>query len=127
VCRRGLSVTTHPFYVKDQRAAKAFYTDALGLEPRMDLPMMPDNNWCTVAPAGSPTEIMLFHDPQKAGGFSGMVFETDDIAASHGALAAKGVHFIEPPTPQEWGGVQALFTDIDDNVFVLVQRPVGMP
>jgi catechol 2,3-dioxygenase-like lactoylglutathione lyase family enzyme len=117
------SIGTVTVYVKDQDTARTFYTQALGLEIRSDLPMGPGNNWLTVAPAGSPTEIMLFRDDEKAGSFAGIVFQSRDIQGAYERLAANGVTFSEPPTQQEWGGIQAQFSDPDGNGFVLVQLP----
>jgi hypothetical protein len=37
-------------------------------------------------------------------------------------LNVKGVKFIEEPKIQEWGVMQAIFADLDDNRFVLVER-----
>lgn len=68
---------------------------------------------------------MLFPtgDGDGAGSSFGTVFDTADIAATHEQLAAKGVQFIEEPTKQEWGGIQAQFADPDGNHFVLIQLP----
>jgi catechol 2,3-dioxygenase-like lactoylglutathione lyase family enzyme len=110
-------------YVRDQDVARTFYTEALGFAVRADMPMAPGNNWLTVAPAGSATEIMLFHDDERAGTSHMMAFHTSKIDDTHQHMAAHGVHFIEPPTPQFWGGIQAMFTDPDGNVFILIQLP----
>jgi hypothetical protein len=37
------------------------------------------------------------------------------------ALSAKGVNFIQKPTPMFWGGIEAQFADPDGNIFLLNQ------
>jgi catechol 2,3-dioxygenase-like lactoylglutathione lyase family enzyme len=58
---------------------------------------------------------------EHVGDLTGIVFETNDLEAAHAALAARGVHFLELPTPRSWGGSAARFADPDENVFLLVQ------
>lgn len=110
-------------FVSDQDRARRFYTESLGFEVRADMPMAPGNNWLTVAPSSSPTEIMLFHNDEQAGKSHMMAFHTSDIQDTYERMAANGVSFTEPPTPQYWGGVQAMFTDPDGNRFILIQLP----
>ncbi|MGA2676475.1 MAG: VOC family protein [Methanobacterium sp.] len=53
---------------------------------------------------------------------SGAETTTDDMKSTYKDLNVKGVKFIEEPKIQEWGVMQAIFADLDDNRFVLVER-----
>src|SRR5207248_9675021 len=105
----------------------------LGLEKRADESFaLPDGGkmrWLTVAPKGAVTEIVLYK-PEKwpqaeafIGHFSGVTLNTGDIQQTYKDLTAKGVNFTEAPNQQEWGGIQAQFTDQDGNGLVLIQLP----
>jgi predicted enzyme related to lactoylglutathione lyase len=48
-----------------------------------------------------------------------------DIHRVYGALCAKGVVFLKPPTREEWGGWVATFFDPDGNILQLMQQPSG--
>jgi lactoylglutathione lyase len=111
--------------VKDQDDAKAFYVGKLGMEVRLDLPMDEHSRWLEVAPPGSPTSLVLYLDPERAGQRANVVLRTTDMAALHAELAAKGVTFTEAPNQQDWGGIQAQFIDQDGTTFVLTQLPTG--
>src|SRR5262245_17634750 len=52
-------VGTITVQVRDQDQALAYYTEKLGFEPRMDVPMGPDQRWVEVAPVGAQTRILL--------------------------------------------------------------------
>jgi predicted enzyme related to lactoylglutathione lyase len=62
----------------------------------------------------------------RVGVWTGIVFLTDDISASYTELKNQGVKFEAEPKRQAWGGVEACFSDPDNNRFQLVQRPPGM-
>ena len=55
-------VGTVCIFVNDQDAAKAFYTEKLGMEVHMDGPLgdWTTNRWISVAPPGAQTEIILY-------------------------------------------------------------------
>lgn len=113
-------------WVSDQDQAYDFYVNSLGFEVQADVTMDNGYRWLEVRPVGAETALTLAkpYPGQKeavVGTFANVVFATDDIEATYKTLSANGVEFIEKPTKQEWGGVQAQFTDPDGNVFVLVQ------
>ena len=114
-------------YVQDQDRALQFYTDKLGFEKLQDQPMgdpmPPDARWVVVAPKGAETPIVLFTPPGmegRIGGFSNIVWDTDDIQATYEDLKDKGVEFTQAPFQQAWGW-WAQFKDPDDNEFGLHQ------
>lgn len=109
-------------YVSDQDAALDFYVHKLGLEKRMDNVFGPGYRFLVVAPRGSETGIVLQAGQQNnrpVGGFTGIVFGASDVESTYQELQGRGVTFTEKPAAQEWGAVQALFTDPDGNIFVL--------
>jgi predicted enzyme related to lactoylglutathione lyase len=124
---RGRSVG---IYVTDQDRALAFYRDALGFEVLQDTPMgemgppgHEDKRWIAVAPKGADTIFILYTPPgmeNRVGGFSNVVWDTDDIHATYETLKARGVEFTQEPTEQGWGS-WAQFKDPDGNEFGLGQ------
>ncbi len=110
--------------VKDQDEALRFYTESLGFEKRDDDATMGEGmRWLTVAPAGSPTVLVLasgFGDDAGAplGKNTGLVLETDDIDAAHRELSGRGVRFTKQPAREFFGG-WAEFVDQDGNSFGL--------
>jgi predicted enzyme related to lactoylglutathione lyase len=80
--------------VADQGRALEFYTDALGLEKRVDVPFGDGNRWIEVAPPGAETPIAICPPgPQvTAGGKdTGISLQTDDIDGLHAKLKNRGV------------------------------------
>ncbi len=115
-------------WVSDQDRAIDFYVHKLGFVLQTDQQFGPAMRWVEVVPPGAETGIALVkpapgQEGNQVGAFSNIVFTTDDIQKTYEELRAKGVVFTEPPTPQPWGVVQALFQDADGNGFVLVDRP----
>ncbi|MCC7477918.1 VOC family protein [bacterium] len=128
--------------VKDQDAALNFYTGVLGFERVDDEQFGSGQRWLTVGLPGAQTRIVLFADPHAhadeggccgSGGcgscgsgveyaWTGMVMRTEDINAAFENLQGKGVTFLQPPQEKSWGVIDALFSDLDGNVFNLVQR-----
>jgi predicted enzyme related to lactoylglutathione lyase len=109
--------------VADQERAKRFYTDVLGLELLLDVPMgEPDGaKWVEVRPPGSQTKLILFHAPGAAGGMAPFVFDTDDIVATCADLAAKGVEIVDAPAVAPWGSWWAQIKDSEGNSIGLNQ------
>lgn len=124
---RHVKTTTVP--VSDSDKALDFYVNKLGFVVHRDDPMGPDMRWIEVAPPDGQTHIVLArgygHGADRVGTFTGLVLEADDIRATYEQMRDKGVKFSEGPTPQPWGGIQALFEDQDGNGFVLVQTAAG--
>jgi predicted enzyme related to lactoylglutathione lyase len=134
-----IRIATAQVWVHDQDEALEFYTDKLGMEVRSDvsLPEMGDFRWLTVGPVGQPdVAIVLMSIPGPpmmdeatadqvrelmGKGFAGTVFlATDDCQASYEELAARGVEFVDKPTPMPYG-IDASFRDPSGNNFRLTQ------
>ena len=82
--------------VADQDRMVEFYTEALGLEKRADVPFGEDveGRWVEVAPGGAQTPIALCPPGpgDKAGGReTGISLRTADIKAYHAQLKERGV------------------------------------
>ena len=80
--------------VADQDRALQFYTEALGLEMRADVPFGDGNRWIEVAPAGAESTIAICPPGPNvtAGGKdTGISLQTDDIDAYYGQLKEHGV------------------------------------
>jgi lactoylglutathione lyase len=125
-------LATVPVFVSDQDAALQFYKDKLGLEVVTDMPYGGGARWLTVKPKRGETELLLFaaHSPnapegaeRRVGGWTGMVFRTDDIWKTYEELRGRGVEFEAEPSQQPWGGMETWFSDPDGNRFHLAQRP----
>jgi lactoylglutathione lyase len=113
-------------FVRDQDRALEFYVGALGMEKRIDgMEEEAGRRFVVVAPPGSHLGLAIVKgddadgSASKVGGFCGVVLGTDDVEATHAELVARGVHFIEEPVKQEWGALQALLVDPDENILVL--------
>ncbi|HTV74518.1 MAG TPA: VOC family protein [Candidatus Acidoferrales bacterium] len=104
--------------VDDVDRAVAFYTGKLGWKKTMDVPMG-EQRWVTVAPEGGETSFTLtthsINPGEKAGGFSGVIMEVDDVYQTHERLGKAGVEFPESPRTEPWGG-WAMFKDSEGNV-----------
>ncbi len=109
--------------VADQDRAIAFYTNNLGFEKKMDHTFGP-NRWVEVGPAGGTTTLALATGGDlKPGIDTGIRLSTDDAAADHASLKAKGAEVEEL---LNWGrGVPPMFIlhDPDGNKIVIVQQP----
>jgi predicted enzyme related to lactoylglutathione lyase len=106
--------------VKDQEAAKSFYTEKLDFRVLRD-DAFGGQRWIQVAPADAQTSITLVagagHMPP--GSQKGVVLATNDIRADHEILKARGVRISEIQDVP-WG-MSATFTDPDGNGWVLQQ------
>ena len=111
--------------VADQDGALAFYTDTLGLEKRVDVPMGDAGRWIEVAPSGADTPIAICPPGPgtTAGGKdTGVTLQTEDIDAYHAHLHDRGVdvdtavsRFGDPVPPLFW------FRDMENNTLMVVE------
>jgi predicted enzyme related to lactoylglutathione lyase len=80
--------------VADQDRALQFYTEALGLEKRADVPFGDGNRWIEVAAPGADTPIAICPPGPNAtagGKETGISLQTDDVDAFHAQLKDSGV------------------------------------
>ena len=106
-------------FVNDMAQSIDFYTKKLGWQKTMDVPMGEDR-WVTVAPAEESTAFVLSTSgpegkPEKIGGMSGVILETDNVYTTHQQLEQSGVEFTDEPREEPWG-LWAMFKDSEGNV-----------
>ena len=123
---RIIDVRTVAVPVTDQERALDFYVGKLGFEKRMDAPFGPGQRWVEVAPPGAATTIALAaaREGASAGVDTGIRLTTEDAAADHADLLARGVD--ADAEILDMGGAPPMFTfrDQDGNRLVIVQsRP----
>jgi catechol 2,3-dioxygenase-like lactoylglutathione lyase family enzyme len=97
-------------FVDDQSKALAFYTDVLGFVKKNDIPAG-EHRWLTVVSPELPDGVELLLEPDEhpaakpfkealvADGMPFTSFAVDDVQAEFDRLSAKGVTFVQPPTP----------------------------
>ena len=112
-------------YVLDQDSARAFYTETLGFETRVDETFADGKmRWIEVAPAGATTAIALtppMGDFQP-GRQTGIIVSTDDIEATHAALKDAGAD-IDPEVQHMGAPVPPMFAvrDPEGNELTIVE------
>jgi predicted enzyme related to lactoylglutathione lyase len=113
--------------VADQDRALEFYTEALGLEKRVDLPFGDGNRWIEVAPPGAETPIAICPPGPgltPGGKDTGISLQTDDIDAYHGQLKDRGVD-VDAEVSRYGDAVPPLFWfhDPEGNRLMVVEAP----
>jgi lactoylglutathione lyase len=121
-------VSTVCLFVNDQDAAKAFYTEKLGFELRMDAPLGPDTRWIAVAPKGAETEVILYkpdenweHYRQVVGKSQAVTFEVKGLDAFVEDMKAKGVQMPMPIMEEAWGR-HTFILDHENNMLLMVEQ-----
>jgi predicted enzyme related to lactoylglutathione lyase len=133
-------IPTHAFLtVHDQDAALKFYTEAIGLEVRADIPLGDSVRWLTVGAPGEDLEIGLMYpsgpysnpddtklaiEAVSKGLVPGLVFRTDDVEATFEKLRAYGAEVEQEPTDQPYGR-DCAFRDPSGNHLRFSQLPTS--
>jgi catechol 2,3-dioxygenase-like lactoylglutathione lyase family enzyme len=117
--------------VSDYDEAIAWFTGVLGFALLEDTPREPGKRWVRVAASREAGHALLLaraaNEAQAAqvgrfaGGRVGLFLETDDFAATHATLLARGVRFLEAPRHEAYGSV-AVFEDLYGNRWDLIGR-----
>ncbi|WP_370240808.1 VOC family protein [Aeromicrobium sp.] len=120
--------------VDDYDEAIAHYVDDLGFTLVEDTALTPEKRWVRVAPdpAGATSIILAVAttDDQRAaigrqtGGRVGLFLHTDDFAADHARMVARGVEMTEEPRHEPYGTVVVL-RDRYGNLWDLIQPADG--
>ncbi|MFI6041291.1 VOC family protein [Nocardia sp. NPDC051321] len=117
-------------YVTDQDRALAFYTEALGMEKRIDV-TGPDGRFLTVGVPSSPVEIILWSHAPSAGqpvvreaevAPGPLILEFDDLRRDFEVLRERGVTFTQPQPEDYPFGVRVEAVDPDGNRISLRQQ-----
>ena len=125
----GIIRITHiSVYVRDQDEALAWYTDKLGFKPCEDnTELFPNFRWLTISPPlDSSTQLILMpvleaRDLSRVGTNPMFILGSDNCREDCEHLQERGVNIVDPPTDLPWG-ISAIFTDLYDNPYHLVQR-----
>ena len=119
----------------DQDAARDYYVDVLGFEPRTDVTMGEGYRWVTIGHPSQPeleVTLMLPGPPLdadaaafvrrqlEAGQMGGLGLRVDDCRKTFEELSAKGVTFLQEPSDRPYG-VEAVLRDVSGNWLVLVE------
>ncbi|MFD7156941.1 VOC family protein [Kribbella sp. NPDC059898] len=109
--------------VRDQDRALAFYTETLGFEVRLDVPLPQfGGRWLVVAPAGSVASIALVPESEgnPAGVDTGIRMGSPDAKTAHQHFLDAGVDTDEL---LEWPGTPPMFSlrDPDGNRLYISQ------
>lgn len=122
-------VGTVCIFVNDQDAAKAFYTEKLGMEVHLDAPFGENSRWLAVAPPGAETEIILYkpdenweHYRQVVGKSQAITLDVTGIDQLIADLQAKGVRVPMGMMEQDWGR-HTFILDHEDNMLLLIETP----
>ena len=127
------NVGTISVFVRDQDRAKAFYTEKLGFDLKVEAPLAPGSSarWIAVAPPGGQTELILYlmdenwqHYASSMGKTQSLTLAVSDMETTHRELLSKGVEFVSDPDRQPWG-TYATIEDSEGNRLMLVEQPGG--
>jgi predicted enzyme related to lactoylglutathione lyase len=107
--------------VKDQAAARVFYTDKMGFTLLRDEAMGPEMRWIQLQPktGGSTVALVTWFEGMPAGGLKGVMLHVPDIDVEHARLEAAGVP-VSPIDEQPWGRFTML-DDPDGNGWIVAQ------
>lgn len=127
-----MRITVTSVLVDDQEKALRFYTDILGFQKKVDVPLGAAR-WLTVVSPQDPdgTELLLepdehpaarpFKEALVADGIPLTSFGVDDVAAEATRLQRLGVRFTQEPT--QMGAVTtAVFDDTCGNLIQIAQQ-----
>jgi catechol 2,3-dioxygenase-like lactoylglutathione lyase family enzyme len=118
--------------VDDQQKALKFYTEKLGFQKKIEIPLG-EHSWLTVVSAADPdgTELVLEPDSHPAAGpFKKALVEdgipmtsfgVDNIQAEYARLTAAGVRFTQPPVAMG-PVITAVLDDTCGNLIQLAQK-----
>jgi len=127
-------------FVNDVDESKRFYTETLGFEAKDDITLGDGYRWCTVVHPSQPELLVSLsipgppHPPHLVeamkramaeGNMNGLGLNVDDCEKTYEELRAKGVEFIQPPSPRPYG-TEALCRDNSGNWLVLIE-PSNVP
>jgi catechol 2,3-dioxygenase-like lactoylglutathione lyase family enzyme len=118
--------------VRNYDEALSWYTDVLGMKKVEDRDFGHGQRWLVVAPEGANQPGIVLETLRadgsrndRLGKETNWVFQVFDCAKFAESLKAHGVHFIQPPTRQPWGTMQAVFEDPYGNIFVAESPSTG--
>jgi catechol 2,3-dioxygenase-like lactoylglutathione lyase family enzyme len=130
-----LNVSLVTLYCLDQSAARDFYVQNLGFEPRTDVTMGEGFRWVTIGhpsqpelevtlmlpgPPLSPEAADFVRGQLESGQMGGLGLRVDDCHKTYEELSSHGVTFVQEPSDRPYG-VEAVMRDNSGNWLVLVE------
>ena len=118
--------------VDDQQKALRFYTDVLGFEKKVEVPMG-EHAWLTVVSPEEPEGVQLVLEPAAhpavgpfrsamvADGIPWTAFAVNDVAAEFERLSGLGVEFTQPPV-DHGPVITAVLDDTCGNLIQIMQE-----
>jgi len=126
-----MKITLTSVLVDDQAKALAFYTDVLGFEKKVDVPIG-EHRWLTVVSPADPEGVELVLEPDEhpaakpfklalvEDGIPFTSFAVEDVRREHERLRDLGVRFTQEPA--EMGAVTtAVFDDTCGNLIQIAE------
>lgn len=112
-------------YVRDCDRSLDFYVNQLGFSVVAD-GRFEFGRWVAIAPPDGSAILAMIAPPRGSENYrligrgTQVAFIAEDINATFELWRNRGVHFVQPPQPQLWGGTFARFVDPDGNSFELL-------
>lgn len=122
-------------FVNDQREALRFYTETLGFQKKVDVPVGNEHAWLTVVSPEQPEgvelllepsvhpAVKLFRDAMVEDGIPLASFAVEDCRKEYERLSAKGVRFLQPPV-DHGPVVTAVLDDTCGNLVQLCEHKI---
>jgi catechol 2,3-dioxygenase-like lactoylglutathione lyase family enzyme len=109
-------------FVDDQDKARAFYTEVLGFEVKVDVPYSDTARWLTVVSTDDRDGTQLLLTPlhaaaealqlsRREAGTPALSLTTDECQRTYEELTARGAVFLSEPQKMPYGGTDAVFED----------------
>lgn len=117
--------------VRDYDEAIAWFTTKLQFILVEDTKLSEGKRWVLIAPPGGENQCLLLlakaasseqqsRIGNQTGGRVFLFLHTDDFGRDYGAMQARGVEFVRPPSKESYGTV-AVFKDLYGNQWDLLQ------
>ncbi len=116
--------------VEDYDDAIKFYIEKLDFVLIEDTPLSDTKRWVVVSPKGSSECALLLAKAANAeqqsrvgnqtGGRVFLFLYTDDFWRDYNKMIEKGIHFVRPPSEEDYG-IVAVFSDLYGNLWDFIQ------
>jgi len=113
-------------YVRDQDVSLSFFVDKLGFTLTHDRQIAPGFRWIAVSPPdgdsflGIVSPVPGSEEYKLIGHCRNIAFMAEDVETRYREWSARGVEFVQPPSPSPVGGTFAVFKDPDGNGFAML-------
>ena len=121
-----LRLLASTIYVHDQDVSLRFFIDKLGFTLAHDVQIAPGFRWVAVSPPDGDAIVAIMspkpgsEEHKLIGHSRSIAFISEDVVAAFFDWSARGVTFVHPPMPSNWGSIFTVFKDPDGNGFALI-------